>query len=37
MYLYEGCTIQEVQAMRDLQDEPFDFGSGLITVDCKES
>ncbi len=37
MYIYEGCTIEEVQAMRDLQDEPFDFGSGLITVDCKES
>ncbi len=34
---YEGCTIKEVQAMRDLQNEPFDFGSGLITIDCKES
>lgn len=37
MYIYEGCTLAEVQAMRDLQDEPFDFGSGLIIPDCKES
>lgn len=27
----------EVKAYRDLQSEPFDFGTGLITNDCKQS
>lgn len=29
--------LAEVKAYRDLQSEPFDFGSGLITNDSKES
>lgn len=31
MYIYEGCTTEEIRAYRALQNEPFDFGTGLIT------
>lgn len=27
---YEGCTLQEVKAYRELDGKPFDFGEGLI-------
>lgn len=27
---YEGCTLEEIKAYRDLDGEPFDFGEGLI-------
>jgi hypothetical protein len=30
MYLYEGCILEEVRIYRELQNEPFDFGSGMI-------
>jgi len=30
MYIYEGCTREEIQAYRELQNEHFDFGTGLI-------
>jgi len=33
LYIYEGCTRKEIEIYRELQNEPFDFGTGLIVPD----
>lgn len=30
---YEGCTIEEIRAYRELESETFDFGEGEMKID----
>ena len=34
---YEGCTIDEIRAFRELEGEAFDFGEGLMDMKNAES